>query len=122
MNDVENNLDAEIRIWQENLLKRSIRRTRKLGLLMEMVGKSSSNQCLQSGGSWAVVYCWVGRQRGSRLILRGVRRLGTVMTGSQEVGIHARMRDGAWACKSPGGFSLASPAGIKSLHNSYATL
>lgn len=47
MNDTPNNLDAEIRLWQENLLKRSIRRTRKLGLLVEMVGKSSHHQCLE---------------------------------------------------------------------------
>ncbi len=41
------NLDAEVRLWQEKLFKRSIRRTRKLGKIEGLVGNTGNTQCLE---------------------------------------------------------------------------
>jgi len=41
------NLDAEIRIWQEKLFARSIRRQRKLDRITELTGKTTNLQCLE---------------------------------------------------------------------------
>jgi len=47
MNDMDNNLDKEIRLWQERLFKRSIRRTRKLERIIDLIGTTSSLQFLE---------------------------------------------------------------------------
>jgi 2-polyprenyl-3-methyl-5-hydroxy-6-metoxy-1,4-benzoquinol methylase len=47
MKEMNNNLDGEIRLWQEKLFKRSLRRTRKLARLQELVGRTSGLQCLE---------------------------------------------------------------------------
>lgn len=47
MSDMNINLDEEIRIWQERLFARSIRRRRKLDLLSEQIGKTSNLNCLE---------------------------------------------------------------------------
>lgn len=66
MTDTENNLDGEIRLWQEKLFNRSIRRTRELDRVKTLVGGTLNLQCLeissgdgvissqlrQLGGSW----------------------------------------------------------------------
>lgn len=41
------NLDEEIRIWQERLFTRSIRRRRKLDRLYELVGNTANTNCLE---------------------------------------------------------------------------
>ncbi|MEN7973124.1 MAG: methyltransferase domain-containing protein [Verrucomicrobiota bacterium] len=41
------NLDAEIHLWQEKLLKRSFRRSRKLAKIESLVGKTGNLQCLE---------------------------------------------------------------------------
>ncbi len=69
MEEMDNNLDGEIRLWQEKLFKRSIRRTRKSNRLAELIGRTSGLQCLEVsagdgmlsshlrdlGGSWKTV-------------------------------------------------------------------
>ncbi len=69
MSDLKINLDEEIRIWQERLFRRSIRRQRKLNRISALVGKTSNLQCLEIssgdgiisaslrslGGSWKTV-------------------------------------------------------------------
>lgn len=47
MSEMDINLDAEIRIWQEKLFARSIRRQRKLDRLTELTGKTTNLQCLE---------------------------------------------------------------------------
>ncbi len=47
MEEMDNNLDGEIRLWQEKLFKRSIRRARKLSKLEELVGRTAGLQCLE---------------------------------------------------------------------------
>ncbi len=66
---MDDNLDTEIRLWQEKLFARSIRRRRKLDRIRELVGKTSNLHCLEIssgdgflsaglrelGGSWKTV-------------------------------------------------------------------
>jgi 2-polyprenyl-3-methyl-5-hydroxy-6-metoxy-1,4-benzoquinol methylase len=66
MNEIENNLDDEIRLWQGKLFKQSIRRTRKLDKIETLLGNTANFQCLEissgdgsisarlrsRGGSW----------------------------------------------------------------------
>ncbi len=47
MSDPNINLDEEIRIWQDKLFTRSIRRRRKLDRLSELAGKTMNLQCLE---------------------------------------------------------------------------
>jgi len=47
MSEMNINLDAEIRIWQEKLFTRSIRRHRKLDRITELTGKTTNLQCLE---------------------------------------------------------------------------
>jgi len=47
MSEMNINLDEEIRIWQERLFSRSIRRRTKLGNLATLVGKTTNLQCLE---------------------------------------------------------------------------
>ncbi len=47
MEEMDNNLDGEIRLWQEKLFKRSIRRTRKLANIERLVGSTTHFQCLE---------------------------------------------------------------------------
>jgi SAM-dependent methyltransferase len=47
MEEMDNNLDVEIRLWQEKLFKRSIRRTRKLNKIEGLVGSTAGQQCLE---------------------------------------------------------------------------
>ncbi len=69
MEEMDTNLDAEIRLWQEKLFKRSVRRARKLGKIESLAGNTSNLQCLEVssgdgvisarlrslGGSWKTV-------------------------------------------------------------------
>ncbi|RKX39644.1 MAG: hypothetical protein DRP64_13970, partial [Verrucomicrobia bacterium] len=66
---MDTNLNAEIRLWQEKLFKRSVRRARKLGKIESLAGNTSNLQCLEVssgdgvisarlrslGGSWKTV-------------------------------------------------------------------
>ncbi|MDF7824863.1 methyltransferase domain-containing protein [Pontiellaceae bacterium B12227] len=47
MRETNNNRDTGVRVWQEKLLDRSIRRSRKLKRLKEAVGSSLNLQCLE---------------------------------------------------------------------------
>jgi len=47
MEEMDTNLDAEIRLWQEKLFKRSIRRARKLGKIESLAGNTNNLQCLE---------------------------------------------------------------------------
>lgn len=47
MKEMDTNLDAEIRLWQEKLFKRSIRRTRKLDKIEGLVGRTAGKNCLE---------------------------------------------------------------------------
>lgn len=47
MKEMDNNLDTEVRIWQEKLLARSIRRSRKLDRLKSSIGTTLNLQCLE---------------------------------------------------------------------------
>jgi SAM-dependent methyltransferase len=69
MREMDNNLGGEIRIWQEQLFKRSVRRSRKLTRLEALIGQTSNFNCLEVsagdgivsahlralGGSWKTV-------------------------------------------------------------------
>jgi len=47
MKEMDTNLDAEVRLWQEKLFKRSIRRARKLSKIESLVGNTGNLQCLE---------------------------------------------------------------------------
>ena len=47
MEEMDTNLDAEIRLWQEKLFKSSVRRVRKLAKIESLVGNTSGLQCLE---------------------------------------------------------------------------
>jgi len=47
MEEMDINLDAEVRLWQEKLFKRSVRRARKLAKIENLVGSTSNLQCLE---------------------------------------------------------------------------
>ena len=47
MKEMDTNLGDEIRMWQEKLFKRSIRRTRKLARMEGLVGNMATLQCLE---------------------------------------------------------------------------
>ncbi len=47
MEEMDNNLDGEIRLWQEKLFKRSIRRIRKLDKIEALIGSTAGQQCLE---------------------------------------------------------------------------
>jgi SAM-dependent methyltransferase len=47
MNESNINLDQEIRIWQDRLFARSIRRRRKISRLAELIGQTSNLSCLE---------------------------------------------------------------------------
>jgi len=69
MKEIDNNLDEEIRLWQEKLFSRSIRRTRKLARIEALMGSTMGQQCLEMssgdgiisahlrglGGSWKAI-------------------------------------------------------------------
>lgn len=55
MKEMDTNLDDEIRLWQEKLLKCSIRRTRKLSTIVNMVGNTSGLQCLEISAGDGVI-------------------------------------------------------------------
>jgi SAM-dependent methyltransferase len=52
---MDNNLDDEIRLWQEKLFKRSIRRSRKLEKIEALVGKTANLQCLEVSSGDGVI-------------------------------------------------------------------
>ncbi len=47
MEEMDTNLDAEIRLWQEKLFKSSVRRVRKLAKIESLAGNTSGLQCLE---------------------------------------------------------------------------
>lgn len=47
MEEMDTNLDDEVRLWQEKLFKRSVRRRRKLDKLEALVGNTTPLQCLE---------------------------------------------------------------------------
>ena len=55
MNDMDSNLDQEIRIWQERLFKRSIRRNRKFERITELIGTTSNLQYLEISAGDGVI-------------------------------------------------------------------
>ena len=63
MKEMDQNLNAEIRRWQEKLFKRSIRRQRKLARLRELTGTALNLHCLEVSS-------------GDGLISTGLRELG----------------------------------------------
>ncbi len=52
---MDNNLDAEVRLWQEKLFKRSVRRTRKLAKIEELLGNTGNLQCLEISSGDGVI-------------------------------------------------------------------
>ncbi|MDH3982548.1 MAG: class I SAM-dependent methyltransferase [Kiritimatiellaceae bacterium] len=46
MKEMDNNLDAEVRLWQEKLFSRSIRRDHKLKRISGLIGSATNLQCL----------------------------------------------------------------------------
>jgi SAM-dependent methyltransferase len=55
MKEMDTNLDAEIRLWQDKLFKSSFRRTRKLGKIEGLVGNTASRQCLEVSAGDGVI-------------------------------------------------------------------
>ena len=55
MEEMDNNLDDEIRLWQEKLFKRSIRRTRKLAKIESHAGNTANRQCLEISAGDGVI-------------------------------------------------------------------
>ena len=55
MEEMDNNLNEEIRRWQEKLFTRSIRRTRKLEKIEELVGTTAGMQCLEISSGDGIV-------------------------------------------------------------------
>jgi 2-polyprenyl-3-methyl-5-hydroxy-6-metoxy-1,4-benzoquinol methylase len=47
MSEMDTHLDTEIRIWQDKLFARSIRRQRKLDRITQLTGKTTNLQCLE---------------------------------------------------------------------------
>jgi SAM-dependent methyltransferase len=55
MKEMDNNLDDEIRLWQEKLFKHSIRRNNKLQRIETLTGNTATLQCLEiSSGDGAI--------------------------------------------------------------------
>ncbi|WP_168433616.1 class I SAM-dependent methyltransferase [Pontiella sulfatireligans] len=52
---MDDNLDAEIRLWQQKLFSRSIRRSRKLERILNLVGKALNLQCLEISAGDGVI-------------------------------------------------------------------
>ncbi len=65
MSDLNINLDEEIRIWQDRLFARSIRRRRKLGRLSELVGDTSKMNCLEVSAGDGIISSSLRSQGGS---------------------------------------------------------
>ena len=55
MEEVDTNLNAEIRLWQEKLFKRSVRRARKLARIESLAGNTSNLQCLEVSSGDSVI-------------------------------------------------------------------
>lgn len=55
MKEMDTNLDAEIRLWQEKLFKCSVRRTRKLRKIENLVGNTAGLQCLEVSAGDGVI-------------------------------------------------------------------
>lgn len=55
MTEMDNNLDGEIRIWQEKLFARSIRRRNKLDRILQLVGQTINLQCLEISAGDGVI-------------------------------------------------------------------
>jgi ubiquinone/menaquinone biosynthesis C-methylase UbiE len=55
MNEMDNNLDTEVRLWQEKLFARSIRRSRKLSRIKAIVGTTRNFQCLEISAGDGIV-------------------------------------------------------------------
>ncbi len=52
---MDKNLDEEVRLWQEKLFKRSIRRTSKLDRILNLAGKTTNLQCLEISSGDGVI-------------------------------------------------------------------
>jgi SAM-dependent methyltransferase len=55
MKEMDNNLDGEIRLWQEKLFKRSIRRNRKLQKIKNLTGNTGNLHCLEISSGDGVI-------------------------------------------------------------------
>jgi 2-polyprenyl-3-methyl-5-hydroxy-6-metoxy-1,4-benzoquinol methylase len=55
MSEMDNNLDTEVRLWQEKLFSRSIRRKRKFERITELVGSLMNLQCLEVSSGDGVI-------------------------------------------------------------------
>ncbi len=55
MKEMDTNLDAEIRLWQEKLFKRSVRRARKLARIKSLTGNTGNLQCLEVSSGDSVI-------------------------------------------------------------------
>lgn len=65
MSEMDINLDAEIRNWQEKLFARSIRRQRKLDRITELTGKAPNLQCLEISAGDGIISASLRAQGGS---------------------------------------------------------
>ena len=65
MRENPTNLNSELRLWQEKLLSRSIRRTRKLERMLELVGTTLNLQCLEISAGDGIVSSKLRAQGGS---------------------------------------------------------
>lgn len=55
MKEMDNNLDQEVRLWQEKLFNRSIRRKRKLARIEGLVRSTTNFQCLEISAGDGVI-------------------------------------------------------------------
>jgi SAM-dependent methyltransferase len=55
MQEMDKNLDEEVRLWQEKLFTRSVRRTQKLDRILNLTGKTSNLQCLEISAGDGVI-------------------------------------------------------------------
>jgi ubiquinone/menaquinone biosynthesis C-methylase UbiE len=65
MKEMDTNLDAEIHLWKEKLFKRSLRRTRKVRQIENLVGNTSGLQCLEISAGDGVISAHLRSMGGS---------------------------------------------------------
>lgn len=65
MKEMDINLDQEVRLWQEKLFKRSVRRTRKLVRIENLVGSTANFQCLEISSGDGVISAHLRAHGGS---------------------------------------------------------
>jgi ubiquinone/menaquinone biosynthesis C-methylase UbiE len=65
MREMDNNLDKEVRIWQEKLFERSIRRRAKIERIARLLGSTRNFQCLEVSAGDGILSARLRAQGGS---------------------------------------------------------